>query len=125
MLKIIFIFISIILFGVLFNLSVENFDVSKLNTIDPPVINKIIDEPKKIINERNKTCFRKPTLKYDGIWGKDKNEIYCGYSPSFQFNEEMIDGKYLTDDGCVGGDYLKYCCDDIKIIKKITKRYKN
>ena len=38
------------------------------------------------------------------------------------FNE-MIDGKYFTDDGCVGGEYLKLCCDDIKEIHKTI--YKN
>ena len=107
----------------LFNLNQENFDVNKLNIVGPPKINKVTDNPKSVVSSGNKVCFRKPTLKYDGIWGTDQNDSYCGISPSFQFNEEMIDGKYFTDDGCVGGEYLKICCDDIKEIHKTI--YKN
>ena len=94
----------------------EHFDVSKLNTINPPQIHQIVDNPNRVVSSNsNKVCFRKPTLKYNGVWGKDNNEVYCGTSPSFQFNEEVIDGKYITDDGCVGGDYLKLCCDEMTI----------
>ena len=128
MIHLILIFILSIVFGMLFNqellnLNQENFDVNKLNIVGPPEINKVTDKPKSVKSSENQICFRKPTLKYDGIWGKDKNESYCGTSPSFQFNEEMIDGKYFTDDGCVGGEYLKICCDDIKEIHKTI--YKN
>jgi hypothetical protein len=102
-----------------FNGSVnEHFDVSKLNTINPPELHQIVDNPKRVISSVDKVCFRKPTLKYHGVWGKDNNEVYCGTSPSFQFNEEIIDGKYITDDGCVGGDQLKLCCDEMVIVNK-------
>ena len=125
MIRLILIFILSIVLGMLFNfnqelfnVNQENFDVNKLNIVGPPKINKISDNPKSVRSSDNEVCFRKPTLKYDGIWGIDKNDSYCGTSPSFQFNEEIIDGKYFTDDGCVGGDYLKICCDDIKEIHK-------
>lgn len=107
----------------------SSFDVKKLNIINPPIIekkynNKLNNNKKhnNICNNKQNNnyhkCFLKSNLKYDGIWGKNNFEFYYGKSPSFEFIDEIIDNKYFTDDGCVGGNYLDLCCDNMKIIKK-------
>jgi len=129
----IFLFILLLL-SVIFQLSFkENF----LNIPVPPNApegieyssNKAINSNFGSDNIDEKTCFKKPVLKYEGVWtshidNKENKAFrkwnfeeiepgrYCSNNPSFDFKDEMIDGKYIDDDKCNSETQLKFCCVD-------------
>ena len=131
--EILFLFIALLL-SIIFQISfTENF----LNIPVPPNApegieyssNKAINSNFENENLEEKVCFKKPVLKYDGVWTshidnkEDKGfrkwnfqEIepskYCSNNPSFNFKDEMIDGKYIDEDECIFETPLKFCCID-------------